>query len=232
MLESAPIMVTNGNHSILLASASPRRNELLALTGWQCLVRPAAIDESPVDGEDGTSMARRLAETKARAAAQDAGGAAFVLTADTVVLDGELILGKPADEADARRMLFDLRGRTHRVVTAIALLAADTGEVTVDACETTVPMRTYTDTEMDAYVRSGGAGDKAGAYGIQDNGFRPVAMSSFHGCYANVMGLPLCHLVRAMRRLGCEPPADVPEACQRHNAYACDVFVQVLGGEG
>lgn len=232
MLESLPTMIADGNHSILLASASPRRGELLALTGWHAQVRPTAVDESPLDGEDGVSMARRLAETKVGAAAQDAGGASFVLAADTVVLDGARILGKPADDADARRMLSDLRGRTHRVVTAIALRAADTDEIAVDACETAVPMRMYTDAQMDAYVVSGGAGDKAGAYGIQDNGFLPVAMSSFHGCYANVMGLPLCHLVRSMRWLGCEPSADVPEACQRHNAYTCDVFVQVLGGEG
>ncbi len=105
MLESLPTMIADGNHSILLASASPRRSELLALTGWYAQVRPTAVDESPLDGEDGVSMARRLAETKVRAAAQDAGGASFVLAADTVVLDGARILGKPADDADARRML-------------------------------------------------------------------------------------------------------------------------------
>lgn len=230
MLESLPTMAPYGNPWIVLASASPRRDELLALTGWTFRACPTSVDEAPLPGEDGAAMARRLAQAKVRAATNGASGAAFVLAADTVVQDGQRILGKPADRAEGVRMLTGLRGHGHRVVTGIALLAVETGQVIVDACETMVPMRSYTDGEMDAYLTSGGHRDKAGAYGIQDNGFRPVDVASMHGCYANVMGLPLCHLVRSMRRLGCEPMADVPEACQRHTAYTCDVYPQVLGG--
>lgn len=232
MLESVAAMTSSGNPLILLASASPRRDELLALTGWPFRACPTSVDESPLPGEDGAALARRLAEAKVRAAANSATHSAYVLAADTIVQDGERILGKPADEAEARRMLSGLRGHDHGVVTAIALLAADMGELIVDACETMVPMRAYADEELEAYLNSGGHRDKAGAYGIQDNGFRPVDVASMHGCYANVMGLPLCHLVRSMRRLGLEPAADVPDACQSHNAYACDVYLQVLGGEG
>lgn len=217
---------------IVLASASPRRDELLVLTGRPFHACPTSVDETLLAGEDAAAMAWRLAEAKVCSAASGAAGADFVLAADTVVQDGERILGKPADKADARRMLSGLRGHDHRVVTAIALLAADTRELIVDACETMVPMRSYADEELEAYLDSGGHQDKAGAYGIQDNGFRPVDVASMHGCYANVMGLPLCHLVRSMRRMGLEPAADVPEACQAHNAYACNVYSQVLGGEG
>ena len=232
MLESVPTMASKGHPLIVLASASPRRAELLALTGWTFWASPTSVDETPLAGEDAAAVARRLAEAKVRSAAGGAARAAFFLGADTVVQDGKLILGKPADEAEARRMLSGLRGHDHRVVTGIALLATDTRELITDTCETTVPMRSYDGGELEAYVSSGGHRGKAGAYGIQDHGFRPVEVASMHGCYANVMGLPLCHLVRSMRRLGLDPAADVPEACQAHNAYACDVYSQVLGGEG
>lgn len=232
MLESQPTMGQSDPQSILLASASPRRVQLLALTGWDACALSTEADESPLASEGAEAMARRLAEAKARRALPAADGAMLVLAADTVVTDGGHLLGKPADDGDARQMLTGLRGHTHEVITALALLRPGTGELVVDVCETKVPMRAYTDSEMDAYVASGGPRDKAGAYGIQDADFKPVAMSGFHGCYANVMGLPLCHLVRSMRRLGHATAVDVPGNCQAYNAYACDVYGSILRGEG
>jgi predicted house-cleaning NTP pyrophosphatase (Maf/HAM1 superfamily) len=99
----------------------------------------------------------------------------------------------------------------------------------VDTCVSEVPMREYADPEVEAYLDSGSPLDKAGAYGIQDGDFNPVDMSRMRDCFANVMGLPLCHLVRNLRRLGYEPPADVPAACQAFTGYECHVFPAILG---
>jgi MAF protein len=174
---------------------------------------------------------RRLALAKADSAGAAADHNEIVLAADTAVLNGDRILGKPADRAEAREMLQALRGREHRVLTAIALVDQASGERVVDVCETCVPMRAYGDAEVEAYVASGAVQDKAGAYGIQDHGFDPVLVDQMQGCYANVMGLPLCHLVRSMRRLGLEPPGDVPAACRAHTGYACSVYPGILGAE-
>jgi predicted house-cleaning NTP pyrophosphatase (Maf/HAM1 superfamily) len=89
-------------------------------------------------------------------------------------------------------------------------------------------MRRYSPGEAAAYVAGGSPLDKAGAYGIQDDGFRPVALEHLHGCYANVMGLPLCHLARALRRLGHPSPRDVPAACRSHTGYDCPVYESIL----
>jgi len=214
-----------------LASASPRRRELLGLTGWAVSNLPAGVDEVPLAGETAEVLARRLALAKARAAAASPDGLAVTLGADTIVVDGGRMMGKPADAAEAAEMLERLRGGTHRVLTALALVDPRRGTELVELCETAVPMRDYTRDEVAGYVASGSPLDKAGAYGIQDGGFQPVALERLEGCFANVMGLPLCHLVRGMRRLGHVPPADVPTACQEHTAYACRVFDRILREE-
>ena len=215
---------------IHLASASPRRRELLRLTGWDFTVEPSVVDETPSAGETPSNTARRLAREKAEAATQSAPGE-WILSADTIVIEDGRLLGKPADAAEAEAMLQGLRGKDHGVVTAIALRNPATGQVIEDACETAVPMRAYTATETRAYVASGAPFDKAGGYGIQDPDFQPVDLRRLEGCYANVMGLPLCHLVRGARRLGYEPPADVPAACTAHLAYDCRVYPAILRGE-
>jgi predicted house-cleaning NTP pyrophosphatase (Maf/HAM1 superfamily) len=125
-------------------------------------------------------------------------------------------------------MLERLRGREHRVVTSIAIRAPD-GTLLMDTCESAVPMRQYTDDEIDRTLASGGPFDKAGGYGIQDGRFEPVDRGAFHDCYANVMGLPLCHVVRTLRRIGVEPPLDVPAACVAHLKYDCQVYPAILG---
>ena len=214
---------------LVLASASPRRRELLALTRWTAQVRPAQADEQPLAGEDAAGLARRLSRVKAQVVAADSPVGSLVLAADTVVtLDGAL-LGKPADAGEARAMLAALRGREHEAITGLTLLVAGESWEAHDVCLTPVAMREYTPHEAEAYVDSGAALDKAGAYGIQDHGFAPVAMDRMTGCFANVMGLPLCHLTRMMRRRGLAAPVDIPAACQAHTHYTCGIYPQILG---
>ena len=211
---------------LTLASASPRRQELLRLTGWTLFSRPGEIDERPEPGEVPEQLTQRLAIHKARAAEGE-----LVLGADTVVVLEDEILGKPAGSEAAREMLRALRGRSHRVISSIALVDAAGHTIALDTCVSEVPMRDYAEAEIEQYLRSGSPLDKAGGYGIQDGDFNPVSMGQMHDCFANVMGLPLCHLVRNMRRLGYEPPADVPGACQAYTGYDCPVYPAILRGE-
>ena len=214
---------------LVLASNSPRRRQLMALGGWTFTLIPAEVDESPLPGEHPKEYVLRLAESKARAAATSAPLDALVVAADTTVADGGEILGKPADAQQAEAMLRRLRGRSHQVFTALAVLRSKDGWLLTDWCRTEVPMRDYSDQEMSAYIATGDPFDKAGAYGIQHEGFRPV--ERLGGCYANVMGLPLCHLVRTLGKMGIAHETDVPQACQAALQYDCPVYPQVLRGE-
>ena len=139
------------------------------------------------------------------------------------------ILGKPKDMAGAVEMLKALRGRSHQVYTGIAVLRLTDGSLVTDLCITDVPMRDYRDDEIEAYVASGDPLDKAGAYAIQHAGFHPV--ESMRGCYASVMGLPLCHLSRSLQRLDIAPSSDIAAACQSALGYACPISAAVLRGE-
>ncbi|NTU55964.1 MAG: septum formation protein Maf [Anaerolineales bacterium] len=217
MIESSPV-------TLILASNSPRRRQLLALAGWEFIVSVADVDESQYENESPAEYVLRLAETKARAVKADADR--LILAADTTVVDGLDILGKPGDGAEATAMLTRLRGRTHQVYTGVALLRTSDSLLLTDLCVTDVPMRRYSDEEIQSYVASGDPLDKAGAYAIQHSGFRPVA--SMAGCYASVMGLPLCHVVRMMRRMGVQPNADVPQNCQELLEYDCPVYNKYL----
>jgi septum formation protein len=224
---------------LLLASGSPRRRELLNLLGLDFEVTSPSVDEVPLVDEPPVSLVARLSRAKARAGCPSSSSDAavshrtVVIACDTVVaLDGEL-LGKPGDAVEAAAMLRRLRRRpSHAVYSAITLLASDTGRVTTDVAETQVTMRAYTDPEIVAYVASGDPLDKAGAYAIQHAGFRPVA--GLEGCYANVMGLPLCHLTRCLRAWGIESPPHisvVPQVCQAHIGYDCPVYSAILDEE-
>jgi septum formation protein len=219
---------TQKNTTFILASGSPRRRELLALTGWEAIVSPVEVDERPLTGESAQALARRLAMAKAQLAAREQKSKAIILSADTMVAQGEHLLGKPSDAGEAERMLVALRGRSHHVVTALVLIDRSMEREVVEVCETMVPMRDYTEDEVAAYIASGEPFDKAGGYAIQDGSFHPVALEALHGCYANVMGLPLCHLVCAMRRLGCRAKVDIPAACEAYTGYECHVFNQIL----
>jgi MAF protein len=181
---------------LLLASASPRRRELVRLLGRRYKVTSADIDETPGEAESPESLTARLATTKALTVArrsEAAGG--IVLAADTVVVLDGVILNKPADQHEALLMLTGLRGRDHRVLTGVAMAAR--GELAwASTVETTVWMREYTLAEIARYIASGLPLDKAGGYGIQDGAFRPV--ERIDGCYPNVVGLPLCEVELAL----------------------------------
>jgi len=194
---------------VVLASASPRRRQLLGALGVVFAVRPADVDEAALAaGLEPARAAAVIAEAKARAVA---GADAVVLAADTVVAIDGRVLGKPVDAADARGMLRALRGRRHEVLTAVAVASAGTVRTAVRRSE--VVMRAYTDVEIDAYVRSGAALDKAGAYGIQDEAFAPVATVA--GCWCNVVGLPVWTAWRLLAAAGAPPPLEPGRAAAR-----------------
>jgi septum formation protein len=218
----------HGMTRFILASGSPRRRELFALFNLPFDIASADVDETPHDGEAPDKMVARLSQAKVSAVARLLAmpDGAVIIAADTTVSLDAVPLGKPADGADARRMLRALRGRTHQVHTALTLLDIQTSQSLTDVATTDVPMREYGDDEVAAYIASGDALDKAGAYAIQHNGFHPVA--EMRGCFANVMGLPLCHLARTLRAFGQKSPADIPVACQSHIGYHCPVFADIL----
>lgn len=178
---------------LILASASPRREELLRQLGVPFTVVRSDLPEKLTEGSPVESL-RALALAKARAVAGRV-ETGVVLGADTaVVLDGA-IFGKPANPDDARRMLRALRGRSHEVITGVALVAAPARAETSRAVVTRVEMRQYGEDEIDAYVATGEPADKAGAYAIQGEGGKLVFRVD--GCFTNVVGLPL----RTTRRL-------------------------------
>jgi septum formation protein len=182
------------NFRLILASASPRRRELLAQAGFVFEVEAADVDETQRAGEDAADYVRRLAEEKAssvfaRHSAEDS--ALIVLGADTsVVCDGE-VLGKPVDARDAERMLRRLSGRVHRVLTGVA--AATRAGVVSDVVTTEVTFSEIAESEIAAYCATEEPLDKAGAYGIQSYAARWVPR--IDGCYFNVMGLPIARVV-------------------------------------
>lgn len=178
---------------LVLASASPRREELLRQLGLPFTVVPSRLPEEPPSGSPEES-ARGLALAKARAVAGRVGTGA-VLGADTLVALTGTILGKPRDADDARRMLRALRGRRHEVITGVALVEAPAGRESSAAVVTGVQMRQYGEAEIDAYVASGEPFDKAGGYAVQ--GLGGALVVRVDGCYTNVVGLPL----RTTRRL-------------------------------
>src|SRR5580658_7469165 len=173
---------------LVLASASPRRRELLAQAGYAFVVRPAHIPEDSLPEEDPIAYVVRLAREKAEAVFRELADAmAVVLGADTTVtLDGQ-ILGKPVDDADAARMLRMLSGRTHRVITGVALATESGTQVAAEV--TAVRFLTLSDEEIRGYVATGEPLDKAGAYAIQGRAARWIPR--IEGCYFNVVGLPL-----------------------------------------
>ncbi len=210
---------------LLLASRSPRRHDLLALLGLPFDVTATDVDETPQPGESPAALVARLSHEKARAAVAPPN--ALIIACDTVVALNGTPLGKPRDAAEATEMLRRLRGRPHAVYSAVTLLEVATWREQNAVAETTVVMRAYTDAELAAYVASGDPLDKAGAYAIQHAGFHPV--TKVQGCYANVTGLPLCHLTRCLRAWGIEPARDVPAACQAHTGYCCTIYPSILG---
>jgi septum formation protein len=215
--------------SIVLASNSPRRSEILGWTSIPFSKHSADIDETPLNAEPAEDYVMRLAELKAQVSAGFAPFNGLVLAADTTVADGTTILGKPTDLEDARRMLIRLRGRIHQVHTAIVVSVPSKGIKEQALCSTDVHMRKYSDEELQAYLDSGDPMDKAGGYAIQHPEFRPVI--KFAGCFASVMGFPLCHFERTLRHMGYGDRKEIPYVCQEHLSYSCPIFQHVLKGE-
>lgn len=183
---------------IVLASASPRRLELLGRLGLLFRVVPADIDETPLENEAPEGLVERLSLAKARTVAGRY-PEALVIAADTVVVDGG-VLNKPRDAAENRRFIARLSGRVHHVHTGHALLYG--GRESAAVVTTAVRFRPLTAREQDWYVRTGEGLDKAGGYGVQ--GYGAALVSRLEGCYFNVVGLSLSHLLEAARGLGVE----------------------------
>jgi septum formation protein len=200
---------------LILASASPRRAEIMRLAGFVFETIPADVDETRKGGEAPADYVRRLADAKARTAAKKIAGdevtkTTIVIGADTVVvLEGE-ILGKPAGEAEARAMLHRLAGRSHEVHTGMALLRLPDGAARILEEVTLVDFAPMTQREIDDYVASGEPSGKAGGYAIQGLGGRFVRRVS--GSYFNVMGLPVARLYEELLAMGVEADALAPNA--------------------
>jgi septum formation protein len=216
--------------TLLLASNSPRRRQLLAMGNWNFTAAVSDVDETQLTGESPKDYVLRLAQAKALAVTEKALDRDLVIIgSDTTVVDADTILGKPRDEDDAAQMLRQLRGHTHQVYTGVAFHRIRDGKTLTELCVTDVPMRPYSDDEITAYIQTGDPLDKAGAYAIQHPGFQPV--ESMSGCYASVMGLPMCHVVRALQTLEVPPLANVPTACRKLLNYECPVSGAILRGE-
>lgn len=179
---------------LILASASPRRADLLSSAGLDFEIRPAEIDETPLPNEGAEELVQRLSREKALAVSTGFPGRP-VLAADTVVVYADEIFGKPRDPEEARQMLRSLSGDTHEVMTAFTLCAPGTEPFT-RLCITEVTFRVLTDAEIESYVAGGEPMDKAGAYGIQSGaaGF----VSRIEGSFSNVVGLPLAEVIEAL----------------------------------
>jgi len=195
---------------VVLASMSPRRRQLLALMGVPFEAMPSEVDETMLPGERPAELAARLSLAKARAVAS-IHREAVVIAADTLVALGDDVLGKPRDEIDAFEMLARLRGREHSVYSGLSVVDVPGGRRCTQVVESRVHLRDYTDSEIRRYVGTGDPFDKAGGYAIQNAAFAPVGRVD--GCYANVMGLPMCHLYRQLRAWGIDMPAHPLDCC-------------------
>lgn len=186
-------------YPLVLASSSPRRKRLLKQMGFPFRILTSHIDENRVNAEDAETVACLLAERKALAVSERA-GAHWILGADTVVVLGEAILGKPADRIEARSMLSSLGGREHRVITGFSILNPQSRVAHLEAVTTLVRMKRLKPREIEAYVDTGEPFGKAGSYAIQ--GIGAFLVESISGSYTNVVGLPVCALIKSLGALG------------------------------
>lgn len=211
-----------------LASNSPRRREMFGWVDWKLNFASANVDESQYENELPENHVRRLAIEKCKSLtnipAYD-----FVIAADTIVVLDNMIIGKPANAEHAYQTLINLKGRSHWVMTSVAVRQGDRENPSLETCKTEVKMRNYSDAEIIRYIESGDPMDKAGAYAIQNKGFNPVI--DFGGCMASVMGMPLCHLERTLRKFNNYQETDWPKICQFHLEYKCPITDQVIAGD-
>jgi len=184
---------------IVLASASPRRRELLATAGIEVVVAPVEADETVIGTEPPASYVSRVAEAKLRLALERSSEGDAILAADTIVsLDGD-VLGKPSSEDDARRILTRLSGRVHEVTTAVAAATHGGGHLVVRATTTRVRFRMLDGATIDRYIATGEGRDKAGSYGIQ--GIASGFVESIEGSYSNVVGLPVAETIAILQEI-------------------------------
>jgi septum formation protein len=205
---------------LILASGSPRRRELLALLGLPFEIRLSGVSEDSRKGACPVEVARELAALKAGAVAGELRDG-LVVGADTLVILGREILGKPADAAEAVRMLRSLRGRTHQVVTGVAVVDVPRGLRLSSAVASEVAMSDYSDQAIAEYVASGEPFDKAGSYAVQ--GLGGALVSSVKGCYNNVVGFPLCEAARLLGNFGVKPATSDP-VCLLPSGEPCGRF--------
>jgi MAF protein len=214
-----------GIRRLVLASGSPRRRQLLPLLGIPFVLKTTDVDERRWQDEPPTEHVLRISQAKALAVTDSRPDELVVAADTTVVLDGD-VLGKPADAEDAVDMLQRLRGRSHLVYTGVSVWHAASQRMVCEIGESLVWMRDYGDDEIQTYVDSGDPMDKAGAYAIQHAGFDPVV--HVDGCQLSVMGLPLCHLARALARFGLVVPSDVAGSCHALSQETCAITDQIL----
>lgn len=200
MKRQKKIRMVSGMADIVLASASPRRHELMQLAGIPFTVFPPDIPELPKSGESAVQHAIRLSEEKARAVADIGVSGRFFIGADTIVVLDEEIMGKPVDGPDAIRMLSALSGRCHDVVTAYTVYDVDSDICISRAVRTEVLFKELDQSEVERYVATGCPLDKAGGYAIQGGAAHMVR--EIRGSYTNVVGLPTCELYETLRQLG------------------------------
>lgn len=232
-----PPVETSSKPFIILASTSPRRQELLKAIGLSFIVLPpAGVDETPLPGEPPANLVQRLSLLKAQAVAASlrqltppiTGSAAkiIIIAADTEVAFAGRILGKPGGPAAATAMLQELRGHCHQVYSGLTMASLPYNSVDplqegifiTRLHQSQVWMRAYSDADIAAYVASGDPLDKAGAYAIQHEGFTPV--ERLEGCFASVMGLPLGELAAACQEIGLALPA-INRLCAGYTGYPC-----------
>ncbi len=191
-------MIFQPDKPVILASASPRRKELLKKLGLKFSVLPAHIDETMLKDEDSIIYACRISQEKGEAIAKKE-PKAIVISSDTVVVYREHILGKPSDPDDARRMLKMLSGQTHQVITAFSIIQKSSNIQTTEYVTTDVTFRELNDEEIDNYISTGSPMDKAGAYGIQD--LYANLVEGIRGCFYNVIGFPVARFKRTWDEL-------------------------------
>ena len=185
------------NLKLVMASCSPRRRELIQALDLQIIItEPNLVENMYGTGENPHDLVLRLSMEKVNSVQDDISGA-IVLGADTVVVLGNNVIGKPSDVSDAMNMLHHLKGRTHLVMTGITALDLKSNKYRSTVTTTKVFMRNYTTKEMELYANSKLPLDKAGGYGIQDTPFNPA--EAIEGCYFNVVGLPICEVINLLK---------------------------------
>lgn len=215
--------------NFILASQSPRRQELLRLVGFPYEVQIADADEDSITDPDPAvnvvETARLKAEKIIRQIKRPFPPHTILITADTTVALDNQMLGKPDSPDHARQMLVALRNRKHLVHTGLALLDFASGKEVTGVHSAIVTMRNFSDGEIETYIASGDPMDKAGAYAIQHPQFNPVAQ--LDGCYLGVMGLSVCHLLQLLKQFDVPLVADLTAVSTTHQQYPCPLFNQL-----